>query len=94
MCQGRVSLGIREGGSHEGFQILEQAPQGSSHSTKLPEFKEHLDSALRHRVCILGGPVWSEELESMIPVGPFQLRIFYDFRILITLEHSQTTLAT
>lgn len=50
MCQGRVSLGIREGGSHEGFQILEQAPQGSSHVIELPEFKQHLDNAPCHRV--------------------------------------------
>lgn len=38
--------------------------------------------------------MWSQELESMIPVGPFELRVFYDSRILITLERSQTTLAT
>ena len=42
----------------------------------LTEFKKHLDNALRHRVWFLGGPVWSQELDSMILVGPFQLRIF------------------
>jgi len=31
-----------------------------------------------HRVWILGGPVWSQELGSVIHVGPFQLRIFCD----------------
>ena len=36
------------------------------------EFKECLDSALRRRVWILVGPVWSQGL------GPFQLRISYD----------------
>ena len=29
---------------------MEQAAQGSGHGLKLPEFKEHLDSALRYRV--------------------------------------------
>ena len=42
------------------------------------EFKECLDSALRDGVWILSGPVWSWELDSMILVGPFQLRIFCD----------------
>lgn len=31
-----------------------------------------LDSALRHRVWILGGPVWIQELVSVILGGPFQ----------------------
>jgi len=51
------------------------APQGGGHGTgcpglwarpPVPEFKECLDSALRHRVWILGGPVWSQELNWMI----------------------------
>ena len=29
---------------------MEQAPQGSGHSTELTEFKEYLDSALSHTV--------------------------------------------
>jgi len=29
---------------------MEQAAQGSGHGPKLPEFKEHLDTALRHKV--------------------------------------------
>lgn len=33
----------------EGGGTLEQAPQGSGHRPKLPEFKKCLDSALRHR---------------------------------------------
>ena len=33
-----------------------------THNLKLPEFKEHLDNALRHRVWILHGPVWSNGL--------------------------------
>ena len=60
---------------------MERAAQGSGHGPELPEFKEHLDTSLRHRVWFLGGPVWSQELDSMILVGPFQLKIFYDSMI-------------
>jgi len=38
---------------------MEQAPEGSGHSAEQPEFKEHLDNALRHRV-ILGGTMWRQ----------------------------------
>jgi len=40
---------------------LEQAPQGSGHSPKAPELKEHSNSALKHRVWILSGHVQSQE---------------------------------
>jgi len=56
----------------------EQAPQSSGQGPKLMEFKKHLNNALRHRVWTLGGPVWSQELDWMILMGPFQLGIFYD----------------
>lgn len=35
-------------------------------------------SAPRHRVWILGGPVWSRELDSMQLMGPFQLGISWN----------------
>lgn len=44
----------------------------------LTEFKEHLDNALRHRVGFRACPAQDQELDWMIPVGPFQLWIFYD----------------
>ena len=50
--------------------------QGSGHSPELLEIKECLDSALSHRVWILGGALWSQELGSVIPMGPFRLRMF------------------
>jgi len=56
-------------------------PRGSGYSPKFQEFKEHLDSTLRHRVWILGGPMWSQELNSAMLVDPFQLRIFYDSQL-------------
>ena len=40
------------------------------------EFKKHLDNALRHMVRFLGGPVWSQELDLIILMSPFQLGIF------------------
>jgi len=35
----------------------------------------------------LGGPAWSQELDSMILVGPFQVRIFYGSAILKHIKH-------
>ena len=40
------------------------------HSTELSKFKKHLDVALGYVVSFLGGPVWSQELDSMILEGP------------------------
>lgn len=42
------------------------------------QFKERLENALKHRVSLLGGPVWSQELNSTFLVGPFQPQIFCD----------------
>jgi len=63
---------------------MEQAAQGSGHSPELPEFKKYLHNTHRHRVWILGGAVWSQELSTMILVRTFQLMIFYDYIILST----------
>ena len=57
---------------------MEQDAQGNGHSSELPEFKEHLDSTLRHWVSTLGGPAWSQEMGSIILMGLLQLRIFCD----------------
>jgi len=48
----------------------------------LLEFKKHLDSALTHMVWFLGDAVWSQELGSVIHMGPFQIMIFYDSTII------------
>jgi len=47
----------------------------------LAEFKKCLYKALRYMLCFLGGPAWSQELDSMILVGPFQHGIFCDSMI-------------
>jgi len=47
-------------------------------TSSLLDIKKHLDSALGLRIWILGVPVWSQQLDSMIFVGSFQLWIFCD----------------
>lgn len=42
--------------------------QGSGHSAELPEFKEHW-TLLSDIVWILGGPLWSQRLDSVILIG-------------------------
>jgi len=54
---------------------MEQAAQGTGHGPKLLEFKEHLESSLRHRIWLSGGPVWGLELD-MILMDPFQPGMF------------------
>ena len=46
-------------------------PQETGHSTKLTEFKKHLDNTLIPMVYVLSGPLWSQELDLMILMGPF-----------------------
>lgn len=48
----------------------------------LPKLNKHLDNILRHMVWFLGGAMWSQGLDSIILMGPFQLKIFYDSVIL------------
>ena len=43
---------------------------------------ECLDNALRHRIRIFGGPVWSQSSDAMILAGPLQLGIFYGSAII------------
>jgi len=44
----------------------------------LMELKKRVDNSLRHRVWILGGPLWSQGLDSVILVGPFKPGVFCD----------------
>lgn len=81
------SLHLRSGwilgksSSPRGGRALGRAPQGSGHGTELPKIKMCLDKSVGHRVGVLGHPVWSQGLDLMILVGPFQLRILYNFMI-------------
>ena len=54
-CVGEGQLGVRE--RPQRAVGMEQAAQGSGHSPELPEFRKCSDTALRHRVWVLGGPV-------------------------------------
>lgn len=62
-----------------GCLSTQQDDKGIGHGPKLSEFKEYLDNALRHIAWFSGGTVLSQELDSVIPMGSLQLRIFYDF---------------
>ena len=84
LYQGRVRWVLGKGSSPEGsglgLVLGEQALQGNDHDTKLLALKECLD---RQRVWILGSPLRSQRLESMVFWVPqnhriSQLRIFYD----------------
>ena len=75
LCQGSGSWGQGQG-LHQRAVGMEWAAQGCGHSTELLEFKGSLDTASRHKVRILGD-VWSQELDSVILMGTFQLRIFH-----------------
>lgn len=60
----------------ESGQALEQAPEGSGQGPKLLEFRECLDTTFRHRFSIFGDPMWGQNLDLMISVGPLQLGTF------------------
>lgn len=71
----------RKGSLEESLEGLgkSSAPEGSGHGTgcigqwaqpRVPEFKEHLDNALRHRVSVLSDSMCSQELGLLVLVGP------------------------
>ena len=61
---------------------MEHVPQGSGHGTKLNRVQEVSGQHSQMYGLILGGPVWSQELDLVILMGPFLLRIFCDSLIL------------
>ena len=70
--QGRVRLGVRERFCTQRMVgHWDRLPREVVTAPSLPEFKKHSDSALSHMVWFLGGPLWSQELDPMILVGPF-----------------------
>ena len=71
------------------FPLVEIMPGSSTSSStstskevmapSLSEFKEHLDDGLSYSCgFVLGSPGRRRDLDSMILMGPFQLRIFCD----------------
>lgn len=53
-------------------------PRAAVIALSVMEFEKRPDNTLRHTVWFLGGLVWSQELDSMIVMDPFQFRIFCD----------------
>ena len=81
LCQGKFRLDIRRRFLTE--RVVghwNRLPRAVVTAPNLSELKEHLDDALS-RDLVLGSPVRSRELDSMILLGPFQLEIFYDSMI-------------
>ena len=75
--RGRSRWIVGEDSSWGGGKALEQAPQHSGHSRKLNEVQESGQCSQTYGL-ILGCPTCSQELDLLILMGPFQLRIFYD----------------
>lgn len=55
---------------------MEQLPRAVDTAPGMPEFRKHLDIALRRGVWVLGSPVWSQGLDLITLGGPFQLGTF------------------
>lgn len=67
--------------SPECGRALEEAPQSNCHDTEPAKVQEAFGQLSQKYGLILGYPVWSWELLSVIFMGLFQLRIFYDFTL-------------
>lgn len=79
LSQGRVRLGSRKRFFTK--RVVEHQnsfPREVVTAPNLSEFKKGLDNAFRHGVGFLGCPAQGQQLDSMILMGLFQLRIFYD----------------
>jgi len=83
LCQGMGRLCTSKRLFHRGEQG-DMAPS-------LPEFKDHLNNTLGRGVGILDGSVWSCKLDSILPIGSFQLWILCD-HIIIELSELKRTL--
>lgn len=79
--RGGAGCGVRERLFTRGFSGPGTGCPGQWSGSQVLESKECLDNILRHWVWILGGLVWSQQLDLEILVGPFQLRVFYDLLV-------------
>jgi len=77
LCQWKVRLGIRNRFFTRRLWAWNRLLRAVVTAPNLLVYKESLDNAFIHRVCILGGPEWSQELDLMMILVSFQLRIFY-----------------
>jgi len=85
-ASGKVWSRVLGKGSSQGSGwALEHSPQGNGDDTKRTRrvaLKKSLDKTLRNMVWILGDSLWNQELDSVIHMRDFQLRILYDSVIL------------
>jgi len=80
---GEVQIGHQEKVLHwEGGQSLEQAPQGSSDSTKPVRVQGASGRCSSSCGLVIGTPMRSKELDSVSLIGALQLEIFYGSMIL------------
>lgn len=63
---------------------LSWLPMETGMALSLPDLREHLDTALRHRVCTVRGPEWSWELDLTILLGPFPPEILCSSTFLLS----------
>ena len=78
-ASGEVQTGHKEKVLHRvGGRSLEQAPQGSGHDTKPVRVQGASRQRSQSYGLVLGSPARSRELDSMILMGPLQLKILYD----------------
>jgi len=81
-CVWEYQVGYQEKLLHQWMMNI--SPEQRTPGPNLTIFKEHLDKALRHRIWILGGPLWKLwrwDLDLMVLVSPFRLRTFCAFMI-------------
>ena len=64
-CVSGQAAGGEGKGLHQRAVGMEQLPRAVGRPG-VPELREHLDSALRHWVWTLGGPAWSQQMDSGI----------------------------
>ena len=76
LCWGGWSCSLGKGFSSEGGHALEQTLQGSGHGIELAGIKEASEQLSQTFVWCFGGPVWSQELDLVIFMDPWKLRIF------------------
>ena len=77
LCRGEAGWGLGKVCSAVSCWALEQVPRavGTAPSARVLEVSGQRSQL--HSL-ILCGPVWSQVLDSMILMGPFQLGVFYD----------------
>ena len=75
---GEGQLRVRDRFCTRGWSGLEGAAQGRGTALSCQSSKDVGTTASAIVACFLSGSAWSQELDSVILIGPFQLGIFYE----------------